>query len=97
LTVGLQALRNRQNTNREGEALMPVLDAKALDHDPKGAAFLTSVLRGQALPKAAPTIMSRGERPHDHAQTTEFRMAKFRMAEVRMARRLKGLLHTDPV
>ena len=66
---------------------MPVLDAKALENDPKGAAFLTSVLRSQVLPKAAPKTMSRVERLHDHARMTEFRMAK----------RLKDLLHTDPV
>ena len=30
---------------------MPVLDAKALDLDPEGAAFLKSVLRQYPLPK----------------------------------------------
>ena len=33
---------------------MPVLDAKALELDPEGAAFLKSVLRRYPLPKAAP-------------------------------------------
>ena len=32
---------------------MPVLDAKALDLDPEGAAFLKSVLRQYPLPKPA--------------------------------------------
>jgi hypothetical protein len=38
---------------------MPVLDAKALEIDPKGAAFLKSVLRPEPLPQVPPKEASR--------------------------------------
>lgn len=38
---------------------MPVLDAKALEIDPKGAAFLKSVLRPIPKPQAPPKETSR--------------------------------------
>ncbi|WP_262270374.1 MULTISPECIES: hypothetical protein [Microvirga] len=38
---------------------MPVLDAKALEIDPKGAAFLKSVLRPVPTPQAPPREASR--------------------------------------
>lgn len=38
---------------------MPVLDAKALEIDPKGAAFLKSVLRPMPVPQAPPKEASR--------------------------------------
>jgi hypothetical protein len=65
---------------------MPVLDAKALELDPKGAAFLMGVLRSQPALKPAPKAISRVGRLLDHA----------RMAEFRLAKRQKDLL-TDPV
>ena len=47
---------------------MPVLDAKALDLDPEGAAFLKSVLRQYPLSKAKPpeTPRARIGRVHFH-------------------------------
>lgn len=47
---------------------MPVLDAKALDLDPEGAAFLKSVLRQYPLPKAPRTEAPRTKigRVHFH-------------------------------
>ena len=45
---------------------MPVLDAKALDLDPKGAAFLLSVLRQNCLPKSSPKEAPRIGRVHFH-------------------------------
>jgi hypothetical protein len=38
---------------------MPVLDAKALEIDPKGAAFLKSVLRPMPVPQTPPKETSR--------------------------------------
>jgi hypothetical protein len=38
---------------------MPVLDAQALNEDPKGAAFLLGVLRVQAAPKPALSLIPR--------------------------------------
>jgi len=38
---------------------MPVLDAQALNDDPKGAAFLLDVLRHQASPRPAPSLIPR--------------------------------------
>ncbi|MGO4524561.1 hypothetical protein AB4097_06805 [Microvirga sp. 2MCAF35] len=38
---------------------MPVLDAKALEIDPKGAAFLKSVLHPMPVPQAPPKEASR--------------------------------------
>jgi hypothetical protein len=38
---------------------MPVLDAKALEIDPKGAAFLKSVLRPLPVPQEPPKEASR--------------------------------------
>jgi hypothetical protein len=38
---------------------MPVLDAKALEIDPKGAAFLKSILRPMPVPQAPPKEASR--------------------------------------
>jgi hypothetical protein len=38
---------------------MPVLDAKALEIDPKGAAFLKSVLRPMPVPQVPPKEASR--------------------------------------
>lgn len=38
---------------------MPVLDAQALNDDPKGAAFLLDVLRQQAAPRTAPSLIPR--------------------------------------
>ncbi|WP_262028743.1 hypothetical protein [Microvirga sp. Mcv34] len=38
---------------------MPVLDAKALEIDPKGAAFLKSVLRSLPTPQTPPKETSR--------------------------------------
>jgi len=45
---------------------MPVLDAKALENDPKGTAFLLSVLRQYPLPKAFPKETTRIGRVHFH-------------------------------
>jgi hypothetical protein len=38
---------------------MPVLDAQALNEDPKGAAFLLGVLRSQACPKPTLSLIPR--------------------------------------
>jgi hypothetical protein len=38
---------------------MPVLDAQALNEDPKGAAFLLGVLRSQACPKPVLSLIPR--------------------------------------
>ena len=38
---------------------MPVLDAKALEIDPQGAAFLKSVLRPMPVPQAPPKETSK--------------------------------------
>ncbi|WP_230529981.1 hypothetical protein [Microvirga roseola] len=60
---------------------MPVLDAKALDLDPKGAAFLRGVLRDYPAPKAKAREVLKIGRVHFH---------------LRMIRRSKELL-TDTV
>ncbi len=43
---------------------MPVLDAKALETDPKGMAFLLSVLRQKSTPEAPAKRRSRAGRLH---------------------------------
>jgi hypothetical protein len=65
----LEALRFRTITNEKEKALMPVLDAKALEIDPKGAAFLKSVLRPLPSSETPPKETPRTSR-------VRFRMAK---------------------
>jgi hypothetical protein len=56
---------------------MPVLDAQALNDDPKGAAFLLDVLRHQPIPRPAPSLIPRHKASRRSAQRTNLMRQRF--------------------